>query len=235
MRKTAILASMVFLAAVLIIFKKKGILMTGSNEVISGIISLPKPKLDGKVSVEKALSVRRSIRSYKNEPITIEQLSQLFWSAQGITDNQGLRTAPSAGALYPVEIYVVVGDVKDLPSGIYKYDYNNHTLTQAQTGDHRSALSSAALGQSSVEDGAIDFIITGIYERTSSKYGSRAERYVHLEVGHVAQNIYLQAVCLGLGTVVIGAFDDEQVKKVIGAQDDERPLYIMPVGISLRI
>lgn len=212
-----------------ILFFKGGELMTETKGT-GDIISLPAAKLDGTISVEKALATRRSIRSYQDEPITLEQLSQLLWAAQGITSPEGLRASPSAGALYPMELYVVVDRVTALEVGVYKYDYNAHSLIHIKAGDQRQALSRASLGQGSVGAGAVDIVITGIYERTASKYEKRAERYVMMEAGHIAQNIYLQCIPLGLATVVVGAFDDKSVQSVVGAQADEEPLYIMPVG-----
>lgn len=195
------------------------------------IIKLPKPRLSSTVSVEEALLKRRSIRNFKKEPLTLSEVSQLLWSAQGITEeSMGLRTAPSAGALYPIEIYIVVGNVINLSPGIYKYNPKNHELVLIMKGDKRKELAISALGQKWIEEGAIVIVISAVYERTTSKYGERGIRYVHMEAGHVSQNIYLQAVALNLGTVAVGAFYDEEVKKLINMQKNENPLYLMPVG-----
>jgi SagB-type dehydrogenase family enzyme len=194
------------------------------------LIKLTQPVYDSSVSLEESILKRRSIRRYKDEPLTINEVSQLMWAAQGITDSRGLRTAPSAGALYPLEIYVVVGNVDGLSPGIYKYKPQEHELLLIKEGDNRGNLSNAALGQGTVENGAIAIVISAVYERTTSKYGDRGIRYVHMEVGHVGQNISLQAVSLGLGTVVIGAFYDNEVKRIIEMPEEESPLYIMPVG-----
>ncbi len=194
------------------------------------IIKLPEPKFDSTTSVEKALHERRSIRDYKDEPLTLAEVSQLLWAAQGITNPRGFRTAPSAGALYPLEVYVVIGEVEGLTQGIYKYKPDEHELVKVAEGDKRAEMSAAALGQSSVEDGAINIIFSAVYERTTRKYGDRGYRYVFMEAGHSAQNVYLQAVSLGLGTVVVGAFEDNRVKKIINMLDEESPLSIMPVG-----
>lgn len=181
-------------------------------------------------SLEELLRQRRSIRAYTDEPLTQDEVMKLLWAGQGITTGGGYRTAPSAGALYPLEIYVVVGNVDNLTPGIYKYNPVKNDLNLVKEGDVRTSLAAASLRQSSVAEGAIDIVIAAVYDRTKIKYGSRGERYVHIEVGHAAQNICLQATVLGLGLVTIGAFDDAAVAKVIGMPEDESPLYVMPVG-----
>ena len=198
------------------------------EEVID--VKLREPRYDSDVSLEQTLLQRRSVRDYTNEPLSLQQVSQLLWAAQGITDLRGLRTAPSAGALYPLEIYLVVGDVENLARGVYHYQPVGHTLTKVLDGDLRAKLAAAALGQGCVKEGAINIVFTAVYERTTQKYGERGIRYVHMEVGHAAQNVYLQAVALNLGTVVIGAFHDDQVREILSLPQQEQPLYIMPVG-----
>ena len=193
-------------------------------------IILPEPRYDSDVSVEEALLKRRSVRSYTDEALTLPELAQLLWAAQGITDPSGKRTAPSAGALYPLEVYVVVGSVENVAKGVYKYKPHQHELIKVLDGEQREALSQAALGQQSVAHGAADIVITAIYDRTTGKYGDRGARYVYMEAGHAAQNVYLQAAAMNLGTVVIGAFYDDRVKEVLNLPEDEEPLYIMPVG-----
>jgi SagB-type dehydrogenase family enzyme len=194
------------------------------------IVTLPEPAYDSDFSLEQALLHRRSIRSYDDDALTLAELGQLLWAAQGVTDPSGMRTAPSAGALYPLEVFVVVGNVAGLPAGVYKYRPGSHTLVRLLDGDRRSELSKAALSQAYVQQGAIDIVITAVYARVTGKYGERGIRYTHLEAGHAAQNVCLQVTALGLGTVTIGAFDDADVKNILGAADDEEPLYIMPVG-----
>ena len=198
------------------------------EEVID--VKLPEPRYDSDVSVEQTLLQRRSVRDYTGEPLSLQQVSQLLWAAQGITDRQGLRTAPSAGALYPLEIYLVVGDVENLVRGVYRYQPVGHALRRVLDGDLRAKLAAAALGQGCVKEGAINIVFTAVYERTTQRYGERGIRYVHMEVGHAAQNVYLQAVALHLGTVVIGAFHDDQVREILSLPQQEQPLYIMPVG-----
>ena len=203
---------------------------TGSADEDKTMIKLPEPARDGDVSIEEALSKRRSVRSYAEGPLTLGEVSQLLWSAQGITSQRGLRAAPSAGALYPLELYIVVGDVSDLPAGIYRYEPRGHGLVKVAEGDVRADLSAASLRQESVANSAVSFVFGAVFQRTAAKYGDRAERYVHIEIGHAAENLHLQAVSLDLGTVMVGAFQDERVKKVVQMAADENPLLIMPVG-----
>lgn len=193
-------------------------------------IRLPEPSYTGNLSVEEALSQRRSIRAYSGENLTINDVSQLLWAAQGITSAGGGRTAPSAGALYPLELYLVVGDVEGIDKGVYKYIPEEHELEKVKDGDTRTELADAALGQACVRDAAIDIVFTAVYERTTGKYRERGIRYVQMEAGHAAQNVYLQAVSLDLGTVVIGAFVDGEVKESMNMEEQETPLYILPVG-----
>lgn len=191
---------------------------------------LPEPRLDSDFSLEQTLLQRRSIRDYTVEALTLDEVSQLVWAAQGITDPRGFRTAPSAGATYPLETYLVVGNVVNVPPGVYRYDPEKHELEKVVEGDVRIDLAAAALGQSPVREGAISIVFTAVYARTTHRYGDRGIRYVHMEAGHAAQNIYLQAVALNLGTVVLGAFHDDQVSGVLNLPANEQPLYIMPVG-----
>lgn len=194
-------------------------------------IELPPPKSDGTLSVERALQQRRSVRSFLNEGLTLHEIAQLLWAAQGFTSLAGHRTAPSAGALYPLELYVVAGTVNvDLPAGVYKYKPNGHRLQQIAVTDRRPELSAAALQQNWIKEAPIVLIIAAVYSRTTTKYGARGQRYAQIEVGHAAQNIYLQAESLGLGTTFVGAFDDEDVKKTAVLQRNEEPLAILPVG-----
>lgn len=194
------------------------------------VARLPQPAFSGRRSVETALRLRRSVRDYTGEPLTRAELAQLLWAAQGITGAEGLRTAPSAGALYPLEVYVCVGDVIDLPAGIYRYEPGHHALVIVASGDRRAELCAAALGQPCVEAGAVVIALAADYGRTGARYGKRGIRYVHMEAGHAAQNVYLQAAALELGTVVVGAFDDEVAQRILGMPSREEPLCLMPVG-----
>ena len=194
------------------------------------VIHLPEPTYDGSVSVEHALRHRRSVRHYKNEPLTLSEISQLLWAAQGFTTESGFRTAPSAGALFPLEVYVAAGNVTDRPAGIYKYNYRDHTIFQSVGEDKRKELSQAALNQRSIATAPAVFLFCAVFERVTRTYGERGHRYVFMEIGHAAQNLCLQAVALGMGTVVIGAFRDDEVKVIAHLAEDEQPTYIIPVG-----
>ncbi|MEO0096884.1 MAG: SagB/ThcOx family dehydrogenase [candidate division WOR-3 bacterium] len=193
-----------------------------------GKMKLPKPRYKSEVSVEEALLKRRSVRSYKKSPLTLEEVSQLLWAAYGITTDWGGKTCPSAGATYPLVIYLVVGEVKDLKPGVYQYLPEEHSIKLVSEKDVRKELTEAAWQQEYISNAPINIIIAANYERTTSHYGERGIRYVHMEVGHCGQNIHLQCETMGLGTVVIGAFNDKEVKKILKIK--EEVLYIMPVG-----
>ena len=194
------------------------------------VIGLPAVVQDDTGSLSDALWRRRSIRTYAPDSLTLGQVSQLLWAGQGITHPDGLRTAPSAGALYPLEMYLVVGAVDGLAPGVYHYRPERHDLVLDQPGDRRMALARAAVGQVWMADAPVVVVIAAEYERTTGKYRQRGIRYVHMEVGHAAQNIYLKATTLGLGTVFIGAFDDDGVQGVLKLPTEQRPLGLMPVG-----
>ncbi len=199
----------------------------------SGETLLPEPVIEGLVSVEEILATRRSNRLYTGEPLTLQEASQLLWAANGITEPRwGFRTAPSAGGTYPLEVYIVVakGGVDDLPPGVYRYIPQHHSLILISASDVTADLAVAALDQEWVAEASMNIVISAVYERTTDKYGDRGIRYVHMEVGHVGQNIYLQAIALKLGTTVIGAFHDDRVQSLVGMPDEEKPLYIASVG-----
>jgi SagB-type dehydrogenase family enzyme len=188
-------------------------------------LALTKPEIRGPLSLEEALARRRSQRSFTGELLTTEMLSQLLWASSGITDGDGRRTAPSAGALYPLEIYLAMS------SGFFHYEPRGHRLTRRLEGDLRRQIGRAALDQEALLEAPAVFVVAAVYERTAAKYGrARAERYVHLEAGHAAQNLLLQAVSLGLGAVPVGAFDDERLNRVLDLPPSHRPVYLLPVG-----
>lgn len=193
-------------------------------------IPLPAAGISKEMSVDDALEQRRSIRDFSRDGLVIEDVSELLWAAQGITGRRGLRAAPSAGALYPLELYVVAGDVKGLSPGVYRYRPKQHDLILVVSGDRRKPLATAALGQSWVRRAPAVLLITGVYERTMAKYGQRGRRYVHMEVGHAAQNVYLAATARGLGTVMVGAFDDNDIQEALTLPADHEPLGLMPIG-----
>jgi SagB-type dehydrogenase family enzyme len=199
-----------------------------ARAVVADRVVLPKPSREGGLSVEEAIDARRSVRTYADAPVPLADLSQILWAAQGETDD-GRRAAPSAGAKYPIELFVAAGRVENLPTGLYRYRPEAHELRVVEIADVRPALSDAALSQTWVAEAAAVVVIGAVPERTAAKYGDRAERYVHIEVGAVAENMYLQAESLGLGTVFVGAFSDDEVARIIGVEEVE-PFGLMPVG-----
>ena len=203
----------------------------GGNMVqVNENISLPDPVKVGDKSLEKLLQQRRSVRDYQQGKVLLAEIGQLLWAAQGITHPLGMRTAPSAGALYPLELYVVAGNVEGLNPGVYYYSPASHRLAKTSGNDIREVLAQAAVGQSWISDAAAIVVFAARYERTTWKYGRRGVRYVHIEVGHAAQNLFLQAEALGLGTVVVGAFDDDKVAALQQFPADVQPLILMPLG-----
>ncbi|NQU97703.1 MAG: SagB/ThcOx family dehydrogenase, partial [Chloroflexi bacterium] len=193
-------------------------------------LELPEPTLRGEVSLEETLQSRRSIREYSEAPLTLEEVSQLLWAAQGQTTDWGGRTSPSAGALYPLETYLIVGSVRGLEQGVYKYRSAKHDLLRVGDGDRRALLAAAALDQAWIQEGAAGIILAAVYERTTGKYAERGIEYVHMEAGHAAENLLLQATALGLGSVPVTGFYRGQAREVLGLPQDVEPLYIVPVG-----
>ena len=196
-------------------------------------VRLPSPRSEGILSLEGAISSRRSVRNYSSNPISLEQLSQILWAAQGITHN-GLRSSPSAGALYPMELYVIIrsNGVENVVAGIYHYDNRNHTMTLVKQGDFSEDLQRATDDQESVGAAAVNIVITAIFERTTSKYGGRGIQYIFQESGHISQNMSLQACALGLASVAMGAFQEDAVVKVLGVAGNERPIYVHAIGLE---
>lgn len=193
-------------------------------------IALPAPDLDGQMPLELAIEQRRSERRFADRPLSLANLSQLVWAAQGITGQDGGRAAPSAGALYPLELYVVAGDVESLTAGVYRYRPERHALTKSAEGDRRDELAAAALDQSWIRRAPMVLVFTGVYARTAASYGPRARHYTYMEVGHAAQNVYLQATARELATVIVGAFDDDAVRQTLALPAEHAPLGLMPVG-----
>ena len=199
---------------------------------------LPSPKTEGEASVEKILANRRSRRQFRDAAMSIEQLSQILWAAYGVTNPKtpnllrgGLRTTPSAGGLYPLEIYVAVGNVEGVEVGVYKYISQDHTIVRTIDKDIREELGEAAFGQGSIKCAPVTLVYCAIFGRTTGKYGARGnERYVFMEIGHFAQNVYLQAEALRLGACSIGAMLDEKICETLKPAAEEKPLCLMPVG-----
>jgi SagB-type dehydrogenase family enzyme len=204
------------------------------------VIDLPEPRFESEISIEETLKNRRSIRSYEETPLTLAEISQLLWSAYGITEPRedapaflrgGLRAAPSAGALYPLELYVAVRKVTGLSPGVYWYKSETHQLVVISQEDRWEAVSEAGFNQSHFGTAAAAIVYSAIFERNTDKYGKRGrERYVCMDLGHSAENVYLQAYALKIGTCAIGAFSDMALKSAIGMTREEEPLYIMPLG-----
>lgn len=193
-------------------------------------VRLPPPGDDSGMTLEEAVERRRSVRSYSDDPVSLPELSAVLHAAQGITSERGYRAAPSAGATYPMAVYVVAERVDELRPGIYAYSPETSTLETLRTGAFLSDLAGAALGQPCITNAALAVVILADYSVTTDVYGERGVRYVHMEAGHISQNIYLQATALGLGTVAVGAFDDDGVAGLLGVEEDLEPMYIMPLG-----
>ena len=199
----------------------------------SGEIKLPQPLLQGGLSLEQAIARRRSERSFTTHPLTLAQVSQLMWAAQGITeDSVGLRAAPSAGALYPLDVYLVAGEggVEELAAGVFLYLPHGHALRLLRREDTRSGLGRACLRQRFIALAPVVLVLTAEYSRITEDYGDRGMRYAHMEAGHVGQNVALQALSLGLGSVMVGAFHEHAVAEALGLPERHRPLYVIPVG-----
>ncbi|MDD2764097.1 MAG: SagB/ThcOx family dehydrogenase [Opitutaceae bacterium] len=206
------------------------VLAVRSHAVPPTIPTLPAPVRDGRLTVETALSARRSVREFRHEALTLTHISQLLWATQGISGAEGGRTAPSAGALYPLEVYAVIGRVENLAPGVYRYRPQDHALEYVAGGDRRAGVAAAALGQGWIQEAPLVVVIAAVYSRTTRKYGQRGHRYVHMEAGGAGENLCLQAVALQLGTTVVGAFDDAALQKLLHLPQDEQPLVLIPVG-----
>lgn len=189
------------------------------------VIKLPQPREKGKISLEETIKKRRSERSLSGKELTLEQIGQLLWACQGIThEARGYRSAPSAGATFPLEVYLVSA------GGLFHYIPQTHSLKRLKEKDLRLELSLASYGQTFVRDAAIDIVICAEFKRTTNPYGARGENYVYIEVGHAAENVHLEAVAEGLGSVPVGAFSDNRVSKLLDLPEGLIPIYIIPVG-----
>jgi SagB-type dehydrogenase family enzyme len=198
-------------------------------------MKLPQPKKEGTVSVEQAIQQRRTVRAFAAKSLELDQLSQLLWSAQGVTGGRGFkRAAPSAGALYPMDLYAAIGpqSVRLMEAGVYHYDPAGHRLARIGDRDMRSDIARAALFQMWMAEAPLNFVITAAYHRVSGKYGERGVQYAMIEAGHVGQNLFLQAEALGLKAGIVGAFHDSRLAEVLVLPDRHDPLLIMPVGYA---
>jgi len=213
--------------------------LTGMKNSYGQTIKLPNPEFKGDISVEEALFIRRSVREFESKALNMQQISQILWAAYGITQEMsspsflrgGFKTAPSAGALYPLEIYIVAGNINGLDQGIYKYLPEGHQLMKTYDQDVRDDLAEAASNQDFIAQAPASLFYAAVYSRTTEKYGNRGEeRYVCMDLGHSAQNVCLQVVAMNLGTCPVGAFDDRMVRNVMMIPNNEEPLYIMPIG-----
>lgn len=210
-------------------------LAAGAGAAPRESVKLPQPAFDGAVPVERALKQRRTVRSFKAAGLSLAQVSQVLWAADGVSGTKHghqLRTAPSAGALYPLDLYVVVGEgkVRGLAAGVYLYQPEGHALRLLEPGDQRRALARAALGQMWMAQAPVNLVITGEYARCTRKYGERGELYTHIEAGCVGQNVFLQAVALGLAAGMVGAFDNAAVARTLNTPAEHIPLLVMPLG-----
>jgi len=234
MKYRLILSSLIICIAVILVMSScsstdgKAGAVSAPDESVT--IIMPEPRFDSDVSLEESLLARRSTRNYSSEPLKLDEISQLLWAAQGITDDAGHRTAPSAIALYPMTIYVVVGNVPEILPGIYTYDPKTQSITRTADGDFRNDLTDASMGQVSVRQGAASFVFTADYDIVMSRLGKKGEMFAQLEAGHAAQNLCLQAAALELGVVTMGAIDNDKVAEVLSLPDNLTPLYVIPAG-----
>lgn len=198
------------------------------QQAAESVTVLPAP-VDRGLTLVRALEARRSVRDFFTRPLSEAEISQLLWAAQGVTHGDGYRTTPSAGALYPLELYVATS------AGLFHYIPGGHRLARLGKTDLRTAMQNAAFGQPAIGSAAAVFVVAAVYRRTAAKYGAeRGARYVHIEVGHAAQNLLLEAAALGLGAVPVGAFDDPALARALNLPTEQEPLYLMAVGEPLR-
>ncbi|AQU03139.1 MAG: nitroreductase family protein [Dehalococcoides mccartyi] len=200
---------------------------------MADIIKLPPPAVRGKMTVEEAINKRRSVRAFSSRGLTKEILSQLLWASDGITDTvDKLRSAPSAGAIYPLELYIIAGDkgVEGLDAGVYRYNPERHVLHLQLGGDFRLQLAEGCFNQDFVADAPFSLVICYRPDELIKRYGKSADKYAYFEVGHAAQNFCLECVSSGLGSVVIGAFTEETVCKSMNLNGHPKPLYVIAAG-----
>jgi SagB-type dehydrogenase family enzyme len=204
--------------------------LTVAAPAAAATVKLPVPSLTGRSSVEASLQARRSTRSFESVPMSLADFGELLWAAQGVTTPEGKRTAPSAGATYPLEVYAVALDVRDLEPGVYHYRPKTHEIERVAAGNRRAQIVEAARGQQSIAQAPVVFVISAAIGRTAAKYGARAERYAWIEAGAAAENLALEAVALNLGTCFVGAFDEAAIRGVVGLTATESPIIVLPAG-----
>lgn len=192
-------------------------------------IQLPAPRTTGRMSVEAAIAARRSRRAYKGDPVKLAEAGQLLWAAQGVTGAEGQRAAPSAGALYPLKIYLSATRVAGLDPGVYKYNPDDHQLALHAPGDVRSRLT-ASVDQDCIRFSACVVAFAGVPDRLRERFGERAAGLLQMEAAHASENVYLQAAALGLGTVAVASFRPAEVGGILGLPEGEVLVYLMPVG-----
>ncbi len=201
-----------------------------AGSMASPAVALPRARISGGMPLANALQARRSLRNYADTSLSLAQVSQLLWAAQGITSPRGLRTAPSAGGLYPLETYLVAGRVNGLEAGVYHYRPASHDLVMIKKGDVRANLAHACMSQPWVRAAPASVVFVAVRARMADVYHAHADRYIDMEIGHAGQNVYLQATSLGLGTVAVGAFDEDEVSGILNLPRGQEPRYVMPVG-----
>lgn len=209
-----------------------GLMFTAGYAFGAEVIKLPPPSHKGAVSVEEALKARRTVREFAARGLDLKQVSQLLWGADGLSDPRGLRTAASAGATYPLEVYLVAGErgVAGLPAGVYRYLVKEHSLEPGVKGDLRQAVARASLHQAWMAHAPVMVVIAAEYRRCTARYGERGIMYTHMESGHAGTNLFLQAEALGMGAGIAGAFEDKGLAQVLGLPKEQVPLLVMPVG-----
>jgi SagB-type dehydrogenase family enzyme len=193
-------------------------------------IKLPEPKTTGSISVEETLLKRRSVREYLSEHLSLAEISQLLWSAYGITSEEGFRTAPSAGALFPLKIYLAAVNINKLEQGFYLYDSKTHTLELRKTGDYAEPLTAGTFFQDYIGEAAAILIISADYTGPNEKYGDQGKKFTWMDLGHLGQNVHLQAVSLDIGTVAVAAVRPDEIEKLLDLPGGEEVLYLMPLG-----
>jgi SagB-type dehydrogenase family enzyme len=209
-----------------------GLMLASTPGLGAELVKLPPPSHKGTMSVEEALKARRTVRQFASRGLDLKQVSQLLWGADGVSDSRGYRTAASAGATFPLEIYLVVGEhgVADLAAGVYRYLVKEHALEPGARGDLRREVARASLSQTWMAEAPVMVVMAAEYSRCTARYRERGIMYTHMEAGHVGTNLFLQAEALGLGAGIVGAFEDKGLGQVLKLAKEHVPLLVMPVG-----